>query len=101
MTPAPARAPHGPVSAGPGYPAAARSFSRGMYRPDSSVPSSSATGPARGTSIAAIYPGTSGNARAGTAGGAGVILGRDTTDRDGLTLSVPAGAWAKFTGSLR
>jgi hypothetical protein len=36
-----------------------------------------------------------------TASSAGVILVRDTTDRDGLTLSVPASAWAKFTDSLR
>jgi hypothetical protein len=26
---------------------------------------------------------------------------RDTADRDGCTLSVPAHAWAKFTDSLR
>jgi hypothetical protein len=26
---------------------------------------------------------------------------RDTKDRDGATLSVPAGAWASFTASLR
>jgi len=25
---------------------------------------------------------------------------RDTRDRDGVTLSVPAGAWASFTASL-
>jgi Domain of unknown function (DUF397) len=36
-----------------------------------------------------------------TASGAGVILVRDTTDRAGLTLSVPVGAWAEFIGSLR
>ena len=36
-----------------------------------------------------------------TASGAGVILVRDTTDRDGLTLSVPAHAWARFADSLR
>jgi hypothetical protein len=33
--------------------------------------------------------------------GDGVILIRDTTDRDGFTLSVPAGAWARFAASLR
>ena len=33
--------------------------------------------------------------------GNGVILVRDTTNRDGVTLSVPAAAWAKFTASLR
>jgi hypothetical protein len=26
---------------------------------------------------------------------------RDTTDRDGVTLTVSTGAWEKFTGSLR
>lgn len=33
--------------------------------------------------------------------GNGAILIRDTRNRDGVTLSVPAGAWAKFTASLR
>ena len=33
--------------------------------------------------------------------GHGVILVRDTKNRDGVTLSVPARAWAKFTASLR
>ena len=33
--------------------------------------------------------------------GHGAILVRDTKNRDGVTLSVPAGAWAKFTASLR
>jgi hypothetical protein len=47
------------------------------------------------------YSGTSGGSCVETAGGAGVILVRDTTDREGLTLSVPAGAWARFTDSLR
>ncbi len=36
-----------------------------------------------------------------TASAPGVILVRDTTDRDGVTLSVPAEAWATFTASLR
>jgi hypothetical protein len=36
-----------------------------------------------------------------TASGNGVILVRDTADRDGSTLSVPAGAWQEFTDSLR
>jgi hypothetical protein len=31
----------------------------------------------------------------------GTILVRDTTDRDGGTLAFTAGAWAKFTASLR
>ena len=47
------------------------------------------------------YSGTSGNSCVETASGAGQILVRDTTDRDGLTLSVPASAWARFTNSLR
>jgi hypothetical protein len=29
------------------------------------------------------------------------VLIRDTTDRDGFTLSVPAGAWTAFVGTLR
>lgn len=33
--------------------------------------------------------------------GDGEILVRDTTNRDGVTLSVPAAAWARFTASLR
>ncbi len=33
--------------------------------------------------------------------GDGAILIRDTKDRSGVTLAVPAGAWAKFTASLR
>jgi hypothetical protein len=36
-----------------------------------------------------------------TASGHGVILVRDTTDREGGTLSIPAGAWQKFTATLR
>lgn len=33
--------------------------------------------------------------------GDGVVLIRDTTDREGVTLSVPAETWARFTASLR
>jgi hypothetical protein len=41
-----------------------------------------------------------------TGSGDGVILVRDTTDRDGAAsgtsvLSIPAAAWANFTSSLR
>jgi Domain of unknown function (DUF397) len=41
-----------------------------------------------------------------TASGDGLILVRDTTDREGVasgtsTLSIPAGAWSKFTSSLQ
>jgi hypothetical protein len=46
------------------------------------------------------YSGTSGNACVETASGAGVILVRDTTNRDGFTLGVPADAWATFIDSL-
>jgi hypothetical protein len=31
----------------------------------------------------------------------GVILVRDTTNRDGCTLSVPVNAWQRFTDSIR
>jgi hypothetical protein len=30
-----------------------------------------------------------------------MILIRDTTNRDGFTLSLPAAVWARFTASLR
>jgi hypothetical protein len=36
-----------------------------------------------------------------TASADGLILVRDTTNRDGVTLSVPAAAWREFTASLR
>jgi hypothetical protein len=29
------------------------------------------------------------------------VLVRDTTDRDGAVLSIPAGAWKRFTAALR
>jgi Domain of unknown function (DUF397) len=32
---------------------------------------------------------------------AGRVLVRDTTDRDGALLTIPADAWARFTDSLR
>jgi Domain of unknown function (DUF397) len=47
------------------------------------------------------YSGGNGGQCVETASGVGVILVRDTTNRDGFTLSVPPGAWAKFTDSLR
>jgi hypothetical protein len=31
----------------------------------------------------------------------GLVLVRDTTDRDGTSLSLPAQAWQRFTGSLK
>ena len=36
-----------------------------------------------------------------TASDSGVIWVRDTTDRDGCTLSVPAAAWERFLDALR
>jgi hypothetical protein len=36
-----------------------------------------------------------------TATGSDVILVRDTTDRDGVMLCVPAETWRAFTDSLR
>jgi len=47
------------------------------------------------------FSGANGGSCVETATGNGVILVRDTTDRDGLTLSVPAGAWQQFTATLR
>jgi hypothetical protein len=36
-----------------------------------------------------------------TATASGLILVRDTTNRDGTTLSVPAAAWQRFTDALK
>lgn len=36
-----------------------------------------------------------------TASGSGVILVRDTADRGGTTLDLPAAAWAAFLATLR
>jgi Domain of unknown function (DUF397) len=47
------------------------------------------------------YSDGNGGACVETATGDGVILVRDTTDRAGLTLAVPAGAWERFAASLR
>ena len=48
----------------------------------------------------ASYSGNSGNCvEVGDA--ARVVLVRDTTDRDGGTLSVPADAWQAFTNRLK
>jgi hypothetical protein len=46
------------------------------------------------------YSGNGGQDCVEVAGG-GTILVRDTKDRDGVTLSVSADAWAMFTESLR
>ena len=45
------------------------------------------------------YSDTNGNCVETASGG--MVLGRDTADRDGVTLEVPASAWARFTASLR
>ena len=47
------------------------------------------------------YSGANGGDCVETASGSGVVLVRDTTDRGGLTLSVTAGAWRAFLGTLR
>ena len=47
------------------------------------------------------YSGGEGNDCVETANGAGTILVRDTTDRDGGTLTFGTGAWERFTASLR
>ena len=36
-----------------------------------------------------------------TASNAGMILVRDTSDRDGVTLAIPARAWRAFAAQLR
>jgi Domain of unknown function (DUF397) len=36
-----------------------------------------------------------------TATGNGMILVRDTTDRDAVTLSIPPAAWQSFTDALK
>ena len=45
--------------------------------------------------------GNSGNCVETGVASPGRVLVRDTTDRDGVTLSVPADAWASFTASLK
>jgi hypothetical protein len=47
------------------------------------------------------YSDGNGGACIETASVDGAILIRDTTDRGGLTLSVPADAWERFTASLQ
>jgi hypothetical protein len=47
------------------------------------------------------YSGNGGQNCVETASDDGAILVRDTTDRDGVMLSVSLGAWASFTASLR
>lgn len=48
------------------------------------------------------YSGANGGNCVEVAGAARVVLVRDTTDRgNGVTLSVPAGAWTAFLASVR
>jgi hypothetical protein len=46
------------------------------------------------------YSDGNGGACVEIATGNAAILIRDTTDRDGVTLSVPADVWQRFTASL-
>jgi hypothetical protein len=47
------------------------------------------------------YSGANGGSCIETASGTGVVLVRDTTDRAGFTLSVPASAWTRFLSTIR
>ena len=47
------------------------------------------------------YSDANGGACAEVAGRNGAILVRDTTNRDGVTLTVPAPAWRAFAAHLR
>ena len=47
------------------------------------------------------YSGTGGGSCVEAADMGGRILVRDTTDRGGAVLSIPADAWCLFTGTLR
>jgi Domain of unknown function (DUF397) len=47
------------------------------------------------------YSDTNGGDCVETASGSDMILVRDTTDHDGVMLSVPAKTWRAFTDSLR
>jgi hypothetical protein len=48
----------------------------------------------------ASYSGNGGNDCIEVGQASDAVAVRDTKDRDGVTLSVPAGAWASFTASL-
>lgn len=54
-----------------------------------------------GTWRKSSYSGSTGGQCVETASGHGTILVRDTTDRDGGTLTFTADAWQTFTGSIR
>jgi hypothetical protein len=47
------------------------------------------------------YSGANGGSCVETATVDGAILVRDTTNRGGVTLSIPAVAWQRFTNALR
>jgi hypothetical protein len=47
------------------------------------------------------YSGTSGGSCVETADASGAVLIRDTTDRGGVTLTIPAAAWQTFVTGLR
>ena len=46
------------------------------------------------------YSGTNGNC-VEVRGTVGIVLTRDTKDRDGIALSIPGEAWATFVASLK
>lgn len=47
------------------------------------------------------YSGTNGGQCVEVGSAASVVMVRDTQDHDGVTLSVPAHAWATFTGKIQ
>jgi Domain of unknown function (DUF397) len=47
------------------------------------------------------YSGGNGGDCVETASGDGVVIVRDTTDRDGGTLAVPADAWRAFAAGIK
>jgi hypothetical protein len=49
----------------------------------------------------ASYSGSGGGSCVEVADAAHVVLVRDTTDRDGGTLIIPASAWQTFTASIK
>ncbi len=49
----------------------------------------------------ASYSGSGGGSCVEVAGAASVVLVRDTTNRDGGTLTFTAEAWASFTASIK
>lgn len=47
------------------------------------------------------HSGANGGSCLEAATGSNVVLVRDTTDRDGTTLGIPAAAWQRFTHSIK